>query len=117
MTHSDNSEDYSEKRNSRRLNLDYLLRLEHPSGRELKGLSIDISLGGLRVACQDEPDDSWLGENVNLILADEKLPDEIFECRVNRLENKLMALELERRSATRFGLAISKNMFKHTGTN
>lgn len=114
MAHSDNTEDYSEKRSSRRLHLDYMLRLEHPSGQELKSLSIDISLGGLKVACKDKPDDSWLGENVSLILADEKLPDEIFECKVNRLDNKLMALELERRAATRFGLAISKNMFRQT---
>ena len=102
----------NEQRQCRRLNMDFHVSLEHTDGSLLEGITIDLSLGGLKIACESEPDDKWTNSEVVLKLLNPEIPESPFSCKVLRLENKLMAVELERSCAPRFGLAVGKDLFK-----
>lgn len=100
-----------DKRRYIRHNIDYMLTVEHPDGRELEGLSIDVSLGGMMVACHQAPDSSWIGETIQLRLTQENSYSESFDCIVNRLDNKLMALQLKQKSVKTFCRAVKNEIF------
>ena len=101
-----------EQRLCQRLNLDYLVCLEHPDGSLLEGLTIDISLGGLKVACESIPERKWQGKKITLTLLEAKFSHAQFPCMVTRQENKLLALQLDSSNAAKFGLLINKDQFK-----
>ena len=93
--------DHTEKRSSQRLNMDFHVSLEHPDGSLMEGITIDLSLNGLKIACESGPEDSWLNTEVTLNLLNPTFPESAFECKVLRLENKLMAVQLASSCAPR----------------
>jgi hypothetical protein len=113
---STDSPEFNEQRLCKRLNLDFLVSIEHPDGSILEGITIDLSLGGLKVACETVPGEKWVGAEVTLMLLNPAFPETPFECKVQRLENKLMALSLANSCVPRFGLAVGKDQFKRSST-
>lgn len=93
----------------RRLNVDFVVLLEHPDGEVLRGKSVDVSLGGVRICCNQKPRHRWLGETVTLSLAADVEDGESFKCLIRRQDGKYLALELDRGTAARFGLAFCRD--------
>ncbi|MCP3664334.1 MAG: PilZ domain-containing protein [Gammaproteobacteria bacterium] len=87
-----------------------VLTLEN--GQELQGETKDISLGGILMKTTLKTDEDITGKKASLylVLKESELSNG-FNCRVMRISDNYLGLELERKSAASFGKALTRGLF------
>ncbi len=107
----------SQDRNQRvcdRLNLTRKLLFEMDNGDVLEGSSVDISPRGVLMKTWITPEDGLLGTQGTLfIVSDEGRFSIGYPCKVVRLKDRSIALEIHKNAAAAFGLYMTKELLGH----
>ncbi len=108
--------DEQEKRVCQRLDLNRQVQIKLANGQVVKGLTEDISLGGLRVAV----DENALNMSVNIAdspallqisFIDGQLSPE-FSCTIVRCDLSSICLKLDKNKAASFGMMLTRGALK-----
>lgn len=97
-----------------RISLAIKLLFELDNGNILEGRSVDISPRGALMKTQIPPDGDLLGtEGTLFIISDEGHFSIGYPCKVVRLKESSIALEIHKKAAAAFGLYMTKELLGH----
>ena len=108
--------DASEKRTCQRIQLNRHVQVNLASGQVISGFTDDISLGGIKVSISEPIDDIALQDSersasLQIKMIDGRLSNE-FVCSVVRYGESSISLQMDRKKAAAFGLAITSGVLK-----
>ncbi|WP_198264342.1 PilZ domain-containing protein [sulfur-oxidizing endosymbiont of Gigantopelta aegis] len=103
-----------EKRVCQRLELNRRVQLSLANGQLIKGLTEDISLGGVRIKTDDkfEVDAFYEQTAILQVLLDDELLSAEFPCHIVRCHENAMCLQLDKKKAAAFGLMLTRGLLK-----
>ncbi len=111
------SAEQQEKRVCQRIEINRSVQLQLENGLTIKGLTDDVSLGGVKIITRDEIDSSLLETQINkvaivqVIFVDGQLSAE-YPCSIVRCESGAICLELDKKKAASFGMMLTRGSFK-----
>ncbi|MCW9013003.1 MAG: PilZ domain-containing protein [Gammaproteobacteria bacterium] len=102
----------SERRTCQRVNLHRPMQLELSTGEVIEGQAEDISLGGVLLRSSTPLDSALLGQLATLyFLTTANQNSRAYPCRITRIIQNNMGLELEKDVMAAFGKELTKGMF------
>jgi hypothetical protein len=111
MNESTTAEADDDRRRCERLSVHQQILLELAGGASFQGHTQNVSLSGMLLQTDISPDREMLGQiGVLFLVRDGKTQSDGYPCRVVRLVNQCVALELERSVATAFGLRLTRGL-------
>lgn len=100
-----------DRRRCERLDMQYLVVLELTNGREIIGRSRDISLSGVLLSSGQSVDGVNAGDTAILKL-DVRGQSQSYACRISRVSETEIGLEVDRKQAAAFGLQVTRDLLK-----
>ena len=102
-----------DRRGCERFDLHQQIQLELDGGDNFEGNTANISLSGMLLQTDITPEHEIQNLTGMLYLVrDGRRRSDGYPCRVVRLVNQCIALELERRTAAAFGMRLTKDLLK-----
>ena len=101
-----------ERRACQRIGINRPMSLELSSGERIEGLTEDISLGGVFFKTNVSLAEELLGQVASLQIGDGNQTSPSYPCRIARIIENNMGLELERDVMAAFGKELTKGMFR-----
>lgn len=107
-TNTQKSQNHSDKRVCERLNIQKELKLYLINNDMLECKSTDISLGGINLISNTSIDTNYLGTDAALTINE---ADKLFNCKIVRINDNQLAVEIDKKQAASFGMTLTQNMF------
>jgi|GEM_PF-1814490 len=102
-----------EKRVCHRTNFLREMMLKLDNGKEIRGTSNDVSLGGVSIYVEQIPKQITKGQTGELfILSKGCVTSKGFKCSISRISGQAIGIQIDRKNASSFGIAITQNLFK-----
>lgn len=108
-TNAKNTSDMQDNRTCERLNIEKDLKLYLLNDKILECKSTDISLGGINLAVKSHLNSDYLGTDATLTF---NTADREFNCKIVRIDEDQLAIEINKKQAASFGMTLTQNMFK-----
>jgi len=82
-------------------------------GKQIKGSTTDVSLGGVSLDAATIPDQITAGQcgQLHILLEDGK-ESPGFNCTIVRISDNSIGIKLDKKTAPKFGILLTKNLFK-----
>ncbi|RDH84015.1 MAG: hypothetical protein DIZ80_07725 [endosymbiont of Galathealinum brachiosum] len=108
-TNTKNTPDKQDNRTCERLNLEKDLKLYLLNDKILECKSTDISLGGINLAVKNHLNSDYLGSDATITF---DTTDREFNCKIVRIDEDQLAVEINKKQAASFGMTLTQNMFR-----
>ena len=99
-----------ENRVCERLNIEKTLKLYLQPHETITCKSTDISLGGMNLITDSILNTQYLGKDAEITIDQ---IDRIFNCKIVRVNQNQLAIEIDNKQKASFGMSLTENMFTH----
>ncbi len=103
----------NERRACDRTNFLRQIIIKLTDGTQIKGLTNDVSLGGVSLDVNNIPSQIKTGLTAELhIVLENGNKSSAFKCNIVRVSKKSIGIKLDKKSAPKFGIMLTKNLYK-----
>jgi hypothetical protein len=102
---------YAEKRSCDRVGVSRKINISLADGDSLDGVTMNISLGGILLKPGRSVGGQYLGTSASFTLICEFGVSSVYLCKIIRISDGLISLEVDKKAAVKFGKELTRGIF------